>query len=232
MSPLEQGRFCLLCQKNVIDFTHSSDREILEAFKNDKKLCGRFSESQLDRDLLVRKEKSSIWSSTAATIVSFIGLGTNEVVAQENVKVEQTDKKVLSDAAKTSNEEIEVSGIVYDERDIPLPGANLIVKGTTTSTQTDFDGKFSLKVKKGDTIIFAFISYENKEVIVNNISNFQNIKMIPYDGMNDADIVIINGAICVKRSFFGQVFHSIGIGFDKIISSSSHPQNSYLRHRN
>ena len=57
-----------------------------------------------------------------------------------------------------------ITGIVNAE-DGPLPGANVIVKGTTNGTTTDFDGKFSLKVTEGPgTITISFIGYENKDV--------------------------------------------------------------------
>ena len=43
--------------------------------------------------------------------------------------------------------ETTVSGAVYDETGIPLPGANVIIEGTSTGTTTDFDGNFNLSVQ-------------------------------------------------------------------------------------
>ena len=49
--------------------------------------------------------------------------------------------------------------------DGPLPGANIVVKGTDTGTQTDFDGKFSLNVSEGSgTLVISFVGYTAKEV--------------------------------------------------------------------
>jgi len=57
-----------------------------------------------------------------------------------------------------------VTGTVNAE-DGPLPGANVVIKGTTTGTTTDFDGKFSLKVTEGSgTLVFSFVGYDNKEL--------------------------------------------------------------------
>lgn len=173
MTPLEQGRFCQLCQKNVFDFTTASDREILEAYNKDQQLCGRFTNSQLNRDLLIRKEKSSIWVAATSAIVSFIGLGTNEGQSQETLKVEQTDKKVLTDSIENStNEEIEVSGVVSDESG-PLPLANVAIKGLTRSIQTDFGGKFKINVNRGDILIISYVGLENKEVKIDKESNLK-----------------------------------------------------------
>lgn len=57
-----------------------------------------------------------------------------------------------------------ITGTVNDETG-PLPGANVLVKGTTTGTQTDFDGKFSLKVAEGSgTVVISFVGYAAKQV--------------------------------------------------------------------
>lgn len=58
-----------------------------------------------------------------------------------------------------------ISGVVSDKTG-PLPGANVIVKGTTRGTQTDFDGKYSIKAKEGETLVFSFTGYNSKSVKV------------------------------------------------------------------
>ncbi|MEP7095663.1 MAG: hypothetical protein ABI793_16490, partial [Flavobacterium sp.] len=57
MTPTEKGRFCGNCQKNVIDFTKSSDREILLAYNKTENICGQFKVSQLQREISIPKEK-------------------------------------------------------------------------------------------------------------------------------------------------------------------------------
>lgn len=56
-----------------------------------------------------------------------------------------------------------ITGIVSDNLG-PLPGANVVVKGTTRGTQTDFDGKYSIKAKEGETLVFSFTGYNSKSV--------------------------------------------------------------------
>ncbi|MFP5438348.1 MAG: SusC/RagA family TonB-linked outer membrane protein [Bacteroidia bacterium] len=58
-----------------------------------------------------------------------------------------------------------VSGTVTDDTGFPVPGANVVVKGTTTSTQTDFDGKFQISVAPTQTLVFSYIGMATKEVL-------------------------------------------------------------------
>lgn len=60
-----------------------------------------------------------------------------------------------------------ISGVVEDQEGA-LPGVNVSIKGTTYGTQTDFDGNFSLNIKKGDVLIFSFLGYETLEVEIGN----------------------------------------------------------------
>jgi len=47
-----------------------------------------------------------------------------------------------------------VSGKVVDNIGAPLPGVSVLVKGTNTGTQTDFDGNYSINVSQGQVLIF------------------------------------------------------------------------------
>ncbi len=57
-----------------------------------------------------------------------------------------------------------VIGTVVDQEGLPLPGANVVVKGTTNGTQTDFDGNFSLNVGSGKEIVISYIGQVSQEV--------------------------------------------------------------------
>ena len=81
-----------------------------------------------------------------------------------------------------------VSGTVSDESG-PLPGVNILVKGTKTGTETDFDGKYSLKAKEGDVLIFSYVGMGTVERTV-GASNVINVKMEAAG--NVIDEVVIN----------------------------------------
>ncbi|HWR94899.1 MAG TPA: TonB-dependent receptor plug domain-containing protein, partial [Flavobacterium sp.] len=57
-----------------------------------------------------------------------------------------------------------VKGVVTDQAGLPIPGVNVLVKGSSDGVQTDFDGKFSIKANEGQTLVFSFIGMETKEV--------------------------------------------------------------------
>lgn len=79
-----------------------------------------------------------------------------------------------SNLFNTSSENVTVyavSGKITDENGSPLPGVNIIEKGTSNGTSSDADGRYSLNVLDGNaTLVFTFIGYETREVPVGNQS--------------------------------------------------------------
>ena len=61
-----------------------------------------------------------------------------------------------------------IAGIVTDETLTPMPGVNVVIKETRQATQTDFNGKYAINAKKGQTLIFSFIGMKDKKVVVKN----------------------------------------------------------------
>ncbi|MBO3098182.1 vWA domain-containing protein [Gelidibacter pelagius] len=57
-----------------------------------------------------------------------------------------------------------ITGIVSSSSDgLPLPGVNVVIKGTTTGTQTDFDGKYTIMATEGDILQFSYIAFKTQE---------------------------------------------------------------------
>lgn len=61
-----------------------------------------------------------------------------------------------------------ISGTVLDADGEPLPAANVIVKGTTTGTTTDFDGNFSINAEEGDELLFSYIGFTTTNAVIGN----------------------------------------------------------------
>ena len=59
-----------------------------------------------------------------------------------------------------------VTGYVYDDSGLPLPGANVLLKGTSNGTQTDFDGRYAINASGAREIQFSYVGFATKEVPV------------------------------------------------------------------
>uniref|UniRef100_UPI00258E472A SusC/RagA family TonB-linked outer membrane protein n=1 Tax=Hydrotalea sp. TaxID=2881279 RepID=UPI00258E472A len=77
-----------------------------------------------------------------------------------------------------AQQKITVNGTVVGENDVPLSGVSVHVAGTTTGITTDAQGKFTLQVNKGATLVLSFVGYEEKQVKVNNGGSVGNIQMV------------------------------------------------------
>jgi len=93
-----------------------------------------------------------------------------------------------------------ISGTVTDGSG-PLPGVTILVKGTKTGTQTDFDGKFSLSVDTGKVLIFSYIGMKTVNVTVGS-SNTVNVIMQEDANLLDEVIVTAYGT-STKEAFTG-----------------------------
>lgn len=89
-----------------------------------------------------------------------------------------------------------ISGTVKDTTGEPLPGANIVVKGTTNGTTTDFDGNFTLSANPQSTLIISFSGFETKEVSLNGK---QNINISLQEGLELEEVVIV-GSRNAKRT--------------------------------
>ena len=83
-----------------------------------------------------------------------------------------------------------VTGTITSKADgLPLPGVNVIVKGTTRGVQTDFDGNYSIKASANETLVYSFVSMKTVERLVGGNSTL-NIAM-------DEDAAVLDEVVVV-----------------------------------
>ena len=85
-----------------------------------------------------------------------------------------------------------VTGTVIDESGAPLPGASIVVKGTSNGTQTDFDGYFSLDVQSGQELSVSYIGFTSTVLPI--YSSVMNIRMDEDASVLDEVVVVGYGA--------------------------------------
>lgn len=118
---------------------------------------------------LKRKTSVNAVNKTTAEVLSTIFNGTDVIYAieGENIMLMRKEKNmaVVPDAVQQDNK---ITGTVLDPTGMPVIGANIMIKGTTNGTITDMDGKFSLDVPKGATLVVTYVGYTNQEISVGN----------------------------------------------------------------
>jgi len=99
-----------------------------------------------------------------------------EITDQTGLHFELFKNKLIVSGNVSSSPDIQrVQGTVKDSTGTPLIGVSVSIKGTTKGTQTDINGQFNLDASAGDVLVFTYIGYVTKEVIVGNQTTFNII---------------------------------------------------------
>jgi len=94
-----------------------------------------------------------------------------------------------------------VSGKVTDQNGAPLPGVSVLVVGTTTGTQSDFDGLYSISVAQGATLRFSYIGQKTQDVVVGS-SNTIDVQLSE-DAQALEEVIVTGFGNVSKTSFAG-----------------------------
>ncbi|MEP5338689.1 MAG: carboxypeptidase-like regulatory domain-containing protein [Algibacter sp.] len=197
MTPKEKGRHCTLCKKTVFDFTTQTDEYIVDTFTKNEAICGRFKSTQLQRDLVFsRKEKNSYLSFVASGVFAFLGLYSQKSFSQgqpRTIKIDTIEHNSIKGKVAPQPKRVtdSISGVIMSSDKYPLPGATVIIKGTTKGAVTNFDGEFSIKARADDVLLITYLGYESKEVKVTD--DFSKIVLVELNEDVLGGVVIIAG---------------------------------------
>lgn len=96
-----------------------------------------------------------------------------------------------------SQETITVTGVIYDENNATVPGASIIVKGTTIGTTSNIDGRFTLQVPATATLLeVSFVGMETQEVLVSK----EPLRIVLQTSTTELDEVVVVGYGTVRKS--------------------------------
>jgi TonB-dependent starch-binding outer membrane protein SusC len=91
-----------------------------------------------------------------------------------------------------------VKGLITDESKIPIPGASIVIKGTTSGVLTDVEGKFSLNAPSGSTVlVISYIGYETQEI---QVGDQVSINVILKEKTTELEMVVVVGYGVQKKS--------------------------------
>jgi len=136
MTPNEQGRHCMSCQKTVVDFTLMSDQEVLDYISRaSSSVCGRFNNHQLDKTYGEKKIKPSFsfryaWNVVVATflLTGSAAAGQTNKAQQKKAPVERKEKIKFKDIPITQGE------VEFVKRD-PVPKPKAVASGMAALTK-------------------------------------------------------------------------------------------------
>jgi len=166
MTPVEKGRFCNACQKQVVDFTGMSDEQMIAFFRKPTtgSVCGRFIGDQLNRDIVVPKKripwvKYFFQFALPAFLISF------KATAQGKVKILSGDTTIITSspairgkvAVGPISEKI-IQGRITDNNGNGIVGAIVTIKNMGISTATDSKGYYKLNYSGHASSIIVAVS--------------------------------------------------------------------------
>ena len=106
-----------------------------------------------------------------------------------------------------------VKGKITDAAGLPLPGANVIIKGTQKGTSTDFDGNYTINAASGQTLVFSFTGSKTEEKTVGQ-SIVYNVKLTDNSSALE-EVVVVGYGVKKKKDLTGSV---VSVGADQIAS--------------
>lgn len=93
------------------------------------------------------------------------------------------------------SQEKTVEGTVTDSSGLPLPGASVLIKGKSLGTSTGFDGKYSINVQVGESLVFSYVGYKTQEI---KTTSSNKIDVVLTEDIDSLEEVVIT-AIGIKR---------------------------------
>ncbi|MEO6135451.1 MAG: carboxypeptidase-like regulatory domain-containing protein, partial [Ginsengibacter sp.] len=125
-----------------------------------------------------------------------------------------------------------VTGVVLSQDDSPIEGASVLIKGETSGTQTDQEGRFSIKASKGQVLEFSSVGFDKQQVTVRE-SNYikvtlssltksmEDIVVVGYGTQKRGNVTGAVSTVDIKKSLQGRPIADIGRGLQGAVSGLS-----------
>ena len=136
-----------------------------------------------------------------------------------------------------------ISGKVTDEKGEPLPGVNIVIKGTTTGSISDFDGNYTLNVPDNSVVVYSFVGYISQEVTVGNqttiniqlredIQGFDEVVVIGYGTQKRVNMTGAVSAVQIDEKITSRTLSNVSSGLQGLLPGLAVSQNSGMAGKN
>ncbi|WP_281986272.1 SusC/RagA family TonB-linked outer membrane protein [Aquimarina aggregata] len=194
----EKSEYRFFYNNNLIDI---SKKVSLKATNEKlKKVLGKLL-IKTNIDFKIYKNQVVLFPKNTKTSEQVLKKLLNSIDEKESKKVSNLKKpKKKKNIAALQNM---VSGVVTAQDNVPLPGVNVVIKGTNNGTQTDFDGNYKLEANQGDVLVFSYIGLITKEVIIGTSTTI-NITL-QEDASTLDEVVVVAYGVARKSTYTGSV---------------------------
>lgn len=147
---------------------HNSVRNVISYIEKNSEYVFLYHEENINLD---RKVKLDVNNETLIPILDKLFRGTDveyliknrQIIIRRNSTLVKNNKSLI-----VSQEKKNLTGKVLDDNGEPLPGAAIVVKGSTRGVTTDLDGSFDIEVLPSEILVFSFLGMQDQEIKVGN----------------------------------------------------------------
>lgn len=168
MTPTEKGRFCAVCEKNLVDFTTYSSRQLFQHVASEKNICGRFREDQLDRFIYEQApKKSGIFNYAFTSLLAVLAAKSSTAKPIEIPKspiIENSIHLEESEKSMTKADTLTILGSVVDSTGLPFHNVEVAIDELPYGAFTNDMGEFQFIVREKielDSITFVIHTWAN-----------------------------------------------------------------------
>ena len=217
MTPVPGGRHCNVCEKCIVDFTQSSDKEIWKAYQKEGKICGQFRADQLNRLIVSPRQNRSPMGIAAAAALAV----STPMAAQTSEPPKVVMSQTINEQVQAYPQEVILKGRVYEnETKEPLPFANVQLwsKGEMVyGGNTDFDGYFGVREAivvdhPIDAIVVSYIGYTDVRKSFDPPLTPQTFEQLTDDlaiAMEEEQVMLLGDVIVIKAPWYKRLWWRI-----------------------
>lgn len=124
----------------------------------------------------------------------------------------------------SSSAKVYISGTVYDDAGSPLPGVNVVEKGTSNGTTTDFNGFYALEVEEKATLVFSFIGFTSREIKVGKKTKLD--VSLSSDVETLSEVVVTSPAIFNRAKRESKAVSDMAVGYGMAVAYDYEEMNT------